>query len=85
MGLALGAGILQIKDYANEASDERLLTDLSEIYRLLKIVKSRFSELVTETTGLDYFGSSKQGLLGSMKKDVLSERPAKKKIQVVSA
>jgi hypothetical protein len=80
-GLTLGAGILQIKDYANEVNDARLQTDLSEIHRLLKIARSKFFDLVTDTSGFDYFGSARR----VMKKAVASEGHANNKIQIVSA
>jgi hypothetical protein len=59
-GLTVGAGILQIKDYAKEADDKTLQADLSEISGLLKSAKTEFFELVTATSGLEYFGPRKK-------------------------
>jgi len=84
-GLTLGAGILQIKDYANEANDETLQMDLSAIHRRLKSAKSIFFELVTETSGLDYFGSSRKSLSLPAKKDVVSVMPPNRKATTATA
>lgn len=78
-GLTLGAGILQIKDYASEANDATLLTDLSEIQRRLKIAKSAFFDVVTESGGVDYFGISTSGISGRVKKDGAVQGPRRKK------
>lgn len=71
-GLAPGAGILQIKDYANESNDQVLRADLAETHKRLKIAKSAFFELVTETAGLNYFGLSRQVISLPAKKNVAS-------------
>jgi hypothetical protein len=76
-GLTLGAGIIQIKDYAKEKDDKTLLAGWSEIQRILKLVKTEFSEVVTAEAGLNYFGPSK--------KAVASERPGSGNIRVESA
>jgi hypothetical protein len=59
-GLQLGAGIPQIRVYAEEADDKTLLADRSLVAGLLSSVKTDFHELVSSTSGLNYFGVKKK-------------------------
>jgi len=56
----LGAGIIQIKDYADESRDNTLLADWANIQELLSATKAGFFETVTAKNGLNYFGSPKK-------------------------
>jgi hypothetical protein len=58
--LMLGAGIIQIKDYADESRDNTLLADWANIQELLSATKAWFFETVTAKNGLNYFGSPKK-------------------------
>lgn len=58
--LPLGAGIVQIRDYAKEANAPTLLRYLARIQDGLKSAKSDFFQLVTSKNGLDYFGPLKR-------------------------
>jgi hypothetical protein len=59
-GVKLGAGIVQIKAYADEAEDETLQADWSSTQALLSSAKTSFSEIVTSQAGLNYFGVKKK-------------------------
>lgn len=79
-GLTMGAGIIQIRDYANEVGHETLQKDLSEIQKRLKIAKSAFSDLITQSAGLDYFGSSIKRSSMPPKKSVKSDMSLNRKL-----
>jgi hypothetical protein len=66
-GLTIGAGVVQIRDYAKENDDKALSSGWSEMQRLLRLVKTEFFKAVTDEAGLDYFGPPK--------KTAASERP----------
>jgi hypothetical protein len=59
-GLTVGAGIVQIKDYARETNNVSLQQKLAEIQIKLKILKSEFFDLSSSRSGFDYFGSQKK-------------------------
>jgi len=59
-GLQLGAGIPQIRAYAEEADDKTLLADWSTVADSLSAAKAEFYALVTSTSGLNYFGVKKK-------------------------
>ncbi|MCP0914915.1 hypothetical protein NKV53_11310 [Legionella sp. 27cVA30] len=58
--LTQNAGIVQIKDYANERDDIVLLSLLKNISVLLKSTKESFYELLTNAHQINYFGASLQ-------------------------
>lgn len=60
--LTLGAGIVQIKDYAKDADDQALLRSLSQVQEILKSTKRAFFEVATSKSGLNYFGAAKKAL-----------------------
>lgn len=57
-GVTVGAGIIQIVHYANETSDNSLVTLFLEVQRMLKTVRSEFFDL--NVNGLGYFGVLKK-------------------------
>ncbi|MGA7218348.1 MAG: hypothetical protein WBX38_08545, partial [Candidatus Sulfotelmatobacter sp.] len=59
-GPRLGAGIQQVRDYANEAGDETLKADWAAIQKTLSLAKKDFFELVSSRDGLNYFGVQKK-------------------------
>jgi hypothetical protein len=59
-GPQLGAGIPQIRAYAEEADDKTLLADWSIVAGLLSSAKTEFHGLVSSTSGLNYFGVKKK-------------------------
>jgi hypothetical protein len=59
-GVGLGAGIVQIKAYAEDADDELLRSDMADMQEQLKRAKMKFFDLLTSTTGLNYFGLRKK-------------------------
>lgn len=59
-GPQLGAGIPQIRAYANEAKDQKLLADWSAVAELLSAAKTEFFGIVTSACGLNYFGVKKK-------------------------
>jgi hypothetical protein len=59
-GLRMGAGIVQIRDYACETTNDILAEDWSAIQKLLVKMKSEFFQLVTSNSGLNYFGVKKK-------------------------
>jgi hypothetical protein len=78
-GLTIGAGIVQIKDYANDVDDAGLLDGLADIQKNLKLAKNAFFELVAGAGGLNYFGSTTSDMRIQAKKDVVGEEPSRKK------
>jgi hypothetical protein len=60
--LTVGAGIVQIKDYATDRDEKALLKDLQQVQCHLRLVKSKFFEMVTSRTGLNYFGTQKKSI-----------------------
>lgn len=54
--LTVGAGIVQIRDFAKDEDDRTLLRDLKQIQESLKTAKRDFFELVTSKSGVNYFG-----------------------------
>jgi hypothetical protein len=59
-GLQVGAGIPQIRAYAEEADDKTLLADWSNVAGLLRTAKTDFYGLVSSPSGLNYFGLKKK-------------------------
>ncbi len=59
-GPRLGAGIPQIRAYAEEADNKTLLADWSVVAGLLSSAKTEFHGLVSSTSGLNYFGVKKK-------------------------
>ncbi len=59
-GPQLGAGIPQIRAYAEEADNKTLLADWSIVARLLSSAKTEFYKLVSSPSGLNYFGVKKR-------------------------
>ncbi len=64
--LTLGAGIVQIRDFAREADEQTLLRHLARVQESLKSAKSDFFELVTSKNGLNYFGLAKKPALRTL-------------------
>ncbi|HCD9515756.1 TPA: hypothetical protein NGI80_000205 [Legionella pneumophila] len=58
--LTQNAGIVQIRDYANEVNDITLLESLKNMLTLLKNTKESFYELLTNPHQINYFGASLQ-------------------------
>ncbi|MDI1351577.1 MAG: hypothetical protein PSV35_02235 [bacterium] len=58
--LTQNAGIVQIKDYANERNDIALLEALKNMLILLKATKESFYEMLTNSHQINYFGASLQ-------------------------
>ncbi|OFZ53028.1 MAG: hypothetical protein A2428_17970 [Bdellovibrionales bacterium RIFOXYC1_FULL_54_43] len=56
--LTAGAGIVQIRDYAKESNNERLLNSVGEISELVKTAKSEFNELLIAEDQIGYFSNS---------------------------
>ena len=59
-GLSVGAGLIQIRDYARETNHVTLQRSFTEIQKKLKLVKTDFYDLSTSSLGFDYFGSQKK-------------------------
>jgi hypothetical protein len=59
-GPRLGAGIPQIRAYAEEADDKTLLADWSAVAGLLSLAKTQFHGLVSSPSSLNYFGVRKK-------------------------
>jgi len=59
-GPQLGAGIPQIRAYAEEADDKTLSADWSVVTGLLSSAKTQFHGLISSTSGLNYFGVKKK-------------------------
>jgi hypothetical protein len=59
-GPQLGAGIPQIRAYAEEADDKTLLADWSIVAGLLNSAKTGFHGLVSSASSLNYFGVKKK-------------------------
>jgi hypothetical protein len=59
-GLTVGAGLIQIKDFARETNNAALLQRFTEIQTRLKSAKKEFFDLSTSSQGFDYFGSHKK-------------------------
>lgn len=57
--LKLGAGLEQIKDYANEMADTKLLFAFEEMNQALKKTKEEFHVLLHQKTGFNYFEVNK--------------------------
>jgi hypothetical protein len=68
-GVQIGAGVLQIRTYAEEAEDKRLLDDWSEVARLLIDTKAEFYRLLTSTSGVNYYGVKKKAASASAGKN----------------
>jgi hypothetical protein len=59
-GLRVGAGVVQIRDYAEETENEVLTADFSAIEMHLASARNEFFEMVTSKSGLNYFGIKKK-------------------------
>jgi hypothetical protein len=55
--LTIGAGILQIRDYATANDEKPLLKALGKLQVDSRLVKTEFSKLLVAKDGLNYFGS----------------------------
>lgn len=53
------AGIRQIKDYAEEMGDEKLLALIGNVNNTLKLAKQEFYDLLLDAEKINYFGESK--------------------------
>ena len=58
--LTVGAGLVQIKDYATEVDHAALLAAFEKVQMFLKQAKDTFYELLISEEGINYFGQSKQ-------------------------
>lgn len=56
--LTLGAGLVQIKDYATELERPELLNALNSVQKLLRECKTAFYDLLTAERGINYFGNA---------------------------
>ncbi|MBT2185548.1 hypothetical protein [Sphingobium nicotianae] len=54
--LGRGAGLIQIRDYAEAAGHGALKEALAEVRSSLRLAKTEFHDLVAAPSGLDYFG-----------------------------
>ncbi len=61
-GLTIGAGVLQIADYARETDSKDLLARLTQIQELLKLVKANLFRMIEAKTSLDYWSPPKNSL-----------------------
>lgn len=59
-GVQLGAGIVQIRAYAEEAKDKTLLAHYGAVAQLLASARSEFFGYVSSSSGLNYFGAKKK-------------------------
>lgn len=59
-GVQLGAGIIQIRAYSEEAADKKLVADWTTVSELLNAAKSEFNDLLISTNGINYFGIRKK-------------------------
>jgi hypothetical protein len=59
-GPRMGAGIPQIRAYAEEAGEKTLLADWSAVAGVLSAAKTQFHGLVSSPSGLNYFGVKKK-------------------------
>ena len=57
--LGIGAGLIQIKDYATETNNTKLLELLNSVSSLLKQAKSELHEFINSESGINYFGLTK--------------------------
>lgn len=57
--LRVGAGIVQIKDYAVENDERQLLDAYQVVQKSLRSAKSEFNQLLTSEAGINYFGDTK--------------------------
>lgn len=73
-GLTVGAGLIQIRDYARETNNVALQRSFTEIQTKLKLVKTEFFDLSTSSVGFDYFGSQKKGPASVRAADGLDQR-----------
>lgn len=58
--LLIGAGVIQIKDYATETNHTKLLVAFKQVQDLLKETKQEFYQFVLSSEGLNYFGRSEK-------------------------
>jgi hypothetical protein len=82
--LTLGAGIIQIRDFARESDEQALLRHLARVQASLKSAKSDFFELVTAKNGLNYFGLAKKPALRTLTfpSKIEPKRPPQKRLAV---
>jgi hypothetical protein len=72
-GPQLGAGIIQIRAYSEEANDTTLLADWSAVAKLLSAAKAEFYDLLVSTSSLNYLGIRKKHV-SSVVSDALVNR-----------
>jgi len=60
--LTIGAGIVQIKDFANETQNVELLQAYGKMQELLKQTKEEFYEFLVSKDGFNYFGRSSESV-----------------------
>jgi hypothetical protein len=58
-GIKIGAGIVQIRAYANDTNNKSLLAAWANVQPVLNDTKSEFFDLVSSAQGLNYFGAKK--------------------------
>ena len=58
--LTLGAGLVQIRDYAKESGDDLLLQGWSEVQTALKAAKTELFEMISGSGAVNYFGTAKK-------------------------
>lgn len=68
-GVQLGAGIPQIRAYAKETDDKNLLADCVAVADLVTSSKAEFYQLVSSTSGLNYFGIRKKSTSATTEKN----------------
>jgi hypothetical protein len=73
--LSIGAGLIQIKDYATETDNAVLLDAFGKMQALLRQAKDEFYEMLISEDALNYFGQSKRK---AHPKKVLEFRPKTK-------
>jgi hypothetical protein len=56
--LTIGAGLVQVRDYANEVNHAGLLDALNVVQQLLRVCREQFRDLLIDANGIDYFGHS---------------------------
>jgi hypothetical protein len=70
--LPLGSGLVQIRDYAREVNNDLLLDGCAAIQVNLKALKAEFSEMLSSSEGMNYFGVEMRKQPASVENDLAS-------------
>lgn len=66
--LTLGAGLIQIRDYAKETNNEEMLSAFESVSAALRETKDEFNKLLHQKTGFNYFEIDERKLRNSIPK-----------------